>query len=215
MTTPSLSEMIHDALIVVHRRSGRWRWLNALLAGELPVEAFGEFVTQRYFIFQAFEETADLVRADPVAAPFLFPELDRLEVIQRDLVHWHGPDWAEKIAPYEVTREHCDRIRRLAVEWPGGYIAQHHVRYVGDLAGGQVFRNKMAEHQGLTGPGIEFYDFTEIPEPDVFRTRYFQLLDAAAWDEDEQRRIAEEAAYAFDRTMALFASLADHTLDPV
>jgi heme oxygenase len=205
--------MIHDALVAVHRRSGRWRYLNVLMAGELPVDAFKEFVNQRYFIFQAFEETADQVRADPVAAPFLFPELERLEPIQRDLAFYHGPEWTEKIAPYDVTVEHCAWIRKLAAEWTGGYIAQHHVRYVGDLAGGQVFRNKMAEHQGLVGPGIEFYDFSAIPDAGEFRKRYIEMLDAAPWDAEEQRRIAEEAAHAFDQTMMLFAALAEHTID--
>nr|MDT0658189.1 biliverdin-producing heme oxygenase [Micromonospora sp. DSM 115978] len=206
--------MIRDALLVAHRRAGHWRYLDALLAGNLTVDGFREMVVQRYFIYQAFEETADLVRADPIAAPFLFPELDRLVPIRRDLTFYYGPEWADKITPYDVTAEHCARIRRLATDWPAGYIAQHHVRYVGDLAGGQVFRDKMTEHTGLAGPGIEFYDFTEIPDVGRFRGRYHELLDKAPWDEEEQVRIADEAALAFDQTNALFTALADRTLGP-
>ncbi|ASW54773.1 hypothetical protein CIK06_12170 [Plantactinospora sp. KBS50] len=211
-TNPPLSAMIHEALADVHRRSGRGRFLRTLLAGDLPVAAFQEFVTQRYFIFRAFEETADQVRTDPIAAPFLFPELERLAPIRRDLAHYHGPDWAERVAPYEATEQHCAWIRKLAADWPGGYVAQHHVRYVGDLAGGQVFRNKMAEHQGLVGPGIEFYDFPEIADAEGFRRHYISMLDAAPWEVGEQRRIAAETAHAFEQTIALFDALGERTL---
>ncbi|MFY1638108.1 heme oxygenase (biliverdin-producing) [Solwaraspora sp. WMMB335] len=214
-TSPTLSHLIGEALAGAHRRSGRWRYLDTLLAGNLPVSAFKEFVTQRYFIYQAFEETADLVRADPVAAQFLFPELERLAPVRRDLAFYYGPEWMEQVRPYDVTAEHCGWIRRLAGEWPAGYIAQHHVRYIGDLAGGQVFRNKMTEHQGLVGPGIEFYDFADITDVSGFRRRYNTLLDTAPWDDDERHRIAAEAARAFEQTNALFTALAEQTLDRV
>ncbi|WP_394620169.1 heme oxygenase (biliverdin-producing) [Lentzea sp. JNUCC 0626] len=208
------SQTLRDALADVHRRSERWDYLDALLGGTLPMAAFVEFTAQRYFLYSAFEDDDSAVRADPVAGRFVFDELSRLAVVRTDLEHFHGRHWEKVIEPLPAVAEHCARVRELARDWPGGYVAQYYVRYLGDLLGGQVFREKMAKHHGLTGPGIRFYDFAGIPDVPAFRTRYHDLLDAVPWDEDEQARVVGEAIEAFDATHRFFVALADRTMQP-
>ncbi|SCF07877.1 heme oxygenase [Micromonospora haikouensis] len=211
----TFSETLRHALYLAHRTAERARYLDALMDGQLAVTGFGELATQRYFIFKAFEESSALVRADPISGRFLFRELDRLAILGDDLAFYHGQDWRAKITPLPVTRTHCLRITELAQTWPAGYVAHYYVRYLGDLSGGQVFRSRMARHRGLTGAGIRFYEFADIPDVDAFRNRYHALLDAVAWDAAERGRVTQEAVQAFTLTNALFEALADRVLGPV
>ncbi|MFY1632220.1 heme oxygenase (biliverdin-producing) [Solwaraspora sp. WMMB335] len=210
----TFSERLRHSLYLAHRTAEQARYLDALMEGRLTVGGFGELATQRYFIFQAFEESAALVRDDPVSGRFVFEELDRLAILRDDLAFYHGPDWQDHIEPLPETSTHCRRITELARTWPAGYVAHYYVRYLGDLSGGQVFRSRMARHQGLTGHGIRFYEFADVPDVTAFRDRYHALLDSVAWDESERDRVAQEAVQAFRMTNALFAALANRVLGP-
>jgi heme oxygenase len=90
-------------------------------------------------------------------------------------------------------------------------VAHHYTRYLGDLAGGQVVGKVLERTYGVTGPGALFYDFSALGSPSRFRARYRALLDAAPWDDIEQRRVADEAVRAFELNIAVFEELAAAT----
>jgi heme oxygenase len=102
------------------------------------------------------------------------------------------------------------RLREAATDGPV-FVAHHYTRYLGDLAGGQVVGKVLERAYGVTGPGALFYDFSPLGSPSAFRVRYRALLDGAAWDDIEQRRVMDEAVRAFELNIAVLDGLAEAT----
>ncbi|MCP3805457.1 biliverdin-producing heme oxygenase [Allokutzneria sp. A3M-2-11 16] len=202
------AELIKEATDEAHRRAERTPVIGALAAGKLPVEGFTEMLAQHYFFYEALEQAAEVMRADPVAGPFVHDELTRLPALARDLAALIGPDWRERITPGEATLRYCARIHEVCFDWAGGFVAHHYTRYLGDLSGGQILRTLLNRHLGLTEEtGLSFYRFPGIPKAPVFKAHYRRLLDDAPWDADEQRRIAAESRLAFELNTAIFEEL--------
>jgi heme oxygenase len=144
-----------------------------------------------------------------VVGGFAVDALRRREAIAADLAFLRGADWADDLRPLASTAAYAARIRETVDAWPGGWVAHHYTRYLGDIAGGQAVRVLLERHYGVTGDGARFYDFAALGPVPPFRTHYRALLDAAAWDEVERARIADEACHAFELNIAMLRELAD------
>ena len=83
--------------------------------------------------------------------------------------------------PARRPRAHAERIRELARTWPGGFIAHHYIRYLGDLSGGRALGSKARKLYQLDDDGVRFYRFDDIASPTEFKDGYRRLLDAAPW----------------------------------
>jgi heme oxygenase len=125
-----------------------------------------------------------------------------------DLAFLRGTGWADDVEPLPTTARYATRIRAMVDEWPGGWVAHHYTRYLGDLAGGQAVRGLLRRTYGVTGDGARFYDFAALGPVPPFRTHYRGLLDAADWDDVERARIADEACHAFELNIAMLTELA-------
>jgi heme oxygenase len=110
-----------------------------------------------------------------------------------------------------ATRAYADRIRECAERWPGGYVAHHYTRYLGDLSGGQIIRDHAEKTWGFArkGDGVRFYVFEGISNPAAFKRGYRELLDAVAADELERQRIVSECRNAFALNMGVFRALSE------
>jgi heme oxygenase len=186
-----------------HRSAESGAFMRRLFAGELPEASFAALTTQLYFVYAELERVAAQMRDDPDAAPFLDGGLARVPALEADLAHFHGDRWRQEIAPGPTARAYADRVAATA-GWPGGLVAHHYTRYLGDLSGGQDMARAAAEAYGLTGPGLRFYAFPEITDPVAFKRGYRGRLDAlAAGDEAERDRIIAEARVAYGLNIAL------------
>lgn len=66
-----------------------------------------------YEIYQALEEELDRNCDHPAVAPIYFPaELARLEPIEKDLEHFYGQDWRERIVIPAATKRYSHRLRQ-------------------------------------------------------------------------------------------------------
>ena len=107
-------------------------------------------------------------------------------------------------------------LRATCFDWPGGFVAHHYVRYLGDLSGGQIIRRVLERVYGFAdrfpdGPphaGVRFFVFDHLDNGVQFKKRYRALLDAAPWDDAERGRVIDEAILAFRLNAAVFDSLA-------
>lgn len=189
------------------------RYLAALTGGELDETGYAALVIQHWHIYRALEAVAAEFADHPVAGPFVHDELSRTAALEADLDHLLGE--ADIPAPYESTRRYVERIEAQA-DWPGGFVAHHYVRYLGDLSGGLIIGRLIAEHLGLTPghDGVRFYRFEHIASPRRFKENYRRLLDAAPWSPDEQERIIGEVLDAYRLNVDVFADLAAHELTP-
>lgn len=205
----SFSTLIRVASHEQHTEAETSTFMSDLLGGRLGVAAYARYTEQLWFVYRALEEAAGSLKDDPVAGPFIQPELMRTAELERDLAHLRGADWREGLAPLPATAAYAARIAECARSWPAGYVAHHYTRYLGDLSGGQIIRAKAERTWGFArnGDGVRFYVFEQIPNPAAFKRGYRELLDAVNADDLEMKRIVDECKRAFEYNGAVFREL--------
>ncbi|AZP17314.1 biliverdin-producing heme oxygenase [Streptomyces aquilus] len=207
----SFSTVIRTASHEQHVEAETSTFMSDLLGGRLGVDAYARYTEQLWFVYEALESGADRLASDPVAGPFIQPELYRLAALERDLEHLRGPGWRTGLSALPATRAYADRVRECAERWPAGYIAHHYTRYLGDLSGGQLIRDKAERTWGFArkGDGVRFYVFEGIANPAAFKRGYRALLDAVRADDLEKQRIVAECRRAFALNTAVFRALGE------
>jgi heme oxygenase (biliverdin-producing, ferredoxin) len=203
------SGVLRRATSEVHERAHHSTYMDALLGGRLDLDDYATLVVQYWHIYGAIEDGADTLAGDAVVGAFAVDGLRRRPGIAADLAALRGPGWADDLSPLPATAAYAERVREVAATWPGGWVAHHYTRYLGDLAGGQAVRGLLRRTYGVVDDGARFYEFSALGPVPRFRTYYRSLLDAAPWDEVERARIAEEAQRAFELNIAMLAELAD------
>ncbi|WP_405596835.1 biliverdin-producing heme oxygenase [Streptomyces sp. NBC_01410] len=203
------STVIRVASHEQHTEAETSTFMSDLLGGRLGMTAYARYTEQLWFVYRALEDGAESLRDDPVAGPFIRPELMRTAELERDLAHLRGADWRDELAPLPATVAYAERVAQCARDWPAGYVAHHYTRYLGDLSGGQIIRDKAEKTWGFTrkGDGVRFYVFEQIPNPAAFKRSYRELLDAVNADDLEKQRIVDECKKAFDYNGAVFREL--------
>ena len=142
---------------------------------------------------------------DPLVQKILYPELERVNSLERDLRYYYGPVWRDKQIPSEACNTYCYRINEIANDNPYLLIAHHYTRYIGDLSGGQILKG-IAEKalDNPKGEGLHFYDFPEVSDTKGFKASYRQTLDSLPIDESQTNALIAEANYAFRLNMYIF-----------
>ncbi|MEU9290128.1 biliverdin-producing heme oxygenase [Streptomyces sp. NPDC048275] len=208
-STP-FSTLLRTASHELHMEANTSTFMSDLLGGRLGVEAYARYTEQLWFVYEALEAETERLASDPVAGPFIQPELLRRTALERDLAHLRGPDWRATLTALPSTQAYAARVTECARTWPGGYVAHHYTRYLGDLSGGQVVRDKAERAWGFArkGDGVRFYVFEDITNPAAFKRSYRELLDGVLADDLEQQRIITECKQAFTLNTAVFHALA-------
>ncbi|WP_203185841.1 heme oxygenase (biliverdin-producing) [Streptomyces pratensis] len=210
-TTTPFSTLIRTASHEQHTEAESSTFMSDMLGGRLGVDAYTRYTEQLWFVYRALEDGAQTLREDPVAGPFIQPELMRSAELERDLTHLRGEGWREGLEPLPATAAYAARVAECAREWPAGYIAHHYTRYLGDLSGGQIIRGTAEKTWGFErkGDGVRFYVFEQIPNPAAFKREYRELLDAVNADDLEKQRIVDECKRAFALNTAVFRELGE------
>ncbi|MBT2511009.1 biliverdin-producing heme oxygenase [Streptomyces sp. ISL-98] len=208
-TTTPFSTLIRVASHEQHTEAETSTFMSDMLGGRLSVDAYARYTEQLWFVYRALEDAAESLRGDPVAGPFIRPELMRAAELERDLAHLRGENWREGLEPLPATAAYARRVTECARSWPAGYVAHHYTRYLGDLSGGQIIRDKAEKTWGFErkGDGVRFYVFESIPNPAAFKRTYRELLDQVNADDLEKQRIIDECKRAFDFNGAVFREL--------
>ncbi|MGP4011515.1 biliverdin-producing heme oxygenase [Streptomyces sp. 4N124] len=207
----SFSTLIRTASHEQHVEAETSTFMSDLLGGKLGVDAYARYTEQLWFVYEALETGTERLASDPVAGPFIQPELFRLPALRRDLEHLRGPDWRATLTALPATQAYANRIAECADTWPAGYIAHHYTRYLGDLSGGQIIRDKAERTWGFAkkGDGVRFYVFEEIANPAAFKRGYRELLDGIHADDLEKQRVIAECKKAFSLNTAVFLALGE------
>ena len=210
-TTGSMpfSTLIRTASQAQHTEAESSAFVSDMLGGRLGRGAYARYTEQLWFVYRALEGAADELGDDPVAGPFIRPELMRVAELERDLAHLLGPGWRAAATALPATRAYAGRITEVAHSWPAGYVAHHYTRYLGDLSGGQVIRSAAEKQWGFArkGDGVRFYVFAGIANPAAFKREYRALLDALPVDDAGKQRAVDECRRAFALNTAMFREL--------
>jgi heme oxygenase (biliverdin-producing, ferredoxin) len=178
-----------------------------LLGGDCDVADYAALLGQYAFVYDALERAAERMADHPVAAPFVTPQLTRMPAIRADLEYLVGPDWSELVCPMPATTAYVRRLNEVAAAWPGGFVAHHYTRCLGDLSGGAAIGGMLADRFGFETNGILFYLFDQVADPAAFEDTYRAQLDAAPWSAEERERVLAEVELASALDRALLAAL--------
>lgn len=201
------STLIRERARGAHTDSETAGFMAGLMGGEGSREDYVALVAQHWFIYEALERTAEMMKQNPIAAPFISDKLTRLPALEADLAFLIGEDWRDRIEPLPATVRYVDRINAVGATWPGGFVAHHYTRYLGDLSGGQFIGKLMARRFGFETNGVGFYLFEDIADPAAFKDVYREQLDAAPWDAVERERVIDEVLLAYRYNTELFEDL--------
>ncbi|GII93724.1 biliverdin-producing heme oxygenase [Sinosporangium siamense] len=206
MTDSPFSETLRNATWGDHSEAEAGIYLKELMAGRLSPEVYGEMIAQHYFAYVALDGAGRALADDPVAAPFVLPEIFREEALVRDLTTVYGPSWRDRITPSKSTLTLVARLNQMA-DWPGGYVAHHYTRYLGDMSGGQFIRMELQKIYGYQrGGGVDFYYF-DIGSLPRFKQEYRGKLDAMPIGDDEKQRIIRETRLAYQLNTEVLTDL--------
>lgn len=181
-----------------------------LLGGEVDLAGYRTMVVQHRAIYAALERAADDLADHPVVGAFVDPRLDRLAAIASDLRWLDDRLGSAPVPVLPAATAYADHLTHLAATWPGGFLAHHYVRYLGDLSGGRHVGNVLTR---CYGGGTDFYRFDAITDPRGFKDAYRAGLDAAPFDARERDAMGAEVIAAYDRHQRLFAELDRATRD--
>ncbi|TDC45724.1 biliverdin-producing heme oxygenase [Jiangella ureilytica] len=205
----TFSQALRERSWPLHDVANGAGFINALMEGRISRAGYTALVTQHHFVYEALESVAAGMRDDPVAGPFVTDDLTRGPSLRADLAFLLGDaDAIDDLEPLPATRRYADRIRETA-QWPGGFVAHHYTRYLGDLSGGLAVGTLVARTYGFPagGDGVRFYRFDAIPKPRPFKDAYRARLDAAPWNPDERERVIDEVILAYGMNTEIFTEL--------
>ncbi len=185
-------------------------FVSCFLKGVVDKSSYRILVADLYFVYSALEEEIAKLheQGHPVVAPMGFPELNRRDALEQDLIFYFGRDWANLAKQTPAAEDYVSRIHQVGQESPELLVAHHYTRYIGDLSGGQILKVIAQKAMKLEGnDGLCFYNFDEIDDAKAFKSHYSATLDALPIDQPTADRIVEEANKAFYYNMAMFKEL--------
>ena len=204
-STP-LSLRLREGTRPEHEQAESSGFVEKLMAGELDIAAYADLAAQQWAIYGALEDASAAIRSDAQGATLVFDELTRTPEIEKDLAFLVGRDWTERITIRPATERYVARLRQVGTSLPA-YAAHAYTRYLGDLSGGQIIKRMLERHYGLSGDGLAFYTFVEIPKSKPFKDVYRERLDGLDLSPEQLDETVAEAKLAFRLNSDLFADL--------
>ena len=175
--------------------------MSDLLGGRLGVDAYTRYTEQLWFVYRALEEAAGPLADDPVAGPFVRPELVRTAALERDLdpsaaaPHWR--DGAGAAARHRRVRG-PDRRSAPATGPPAtSPTTTPATSATSPAARSSAARRRRPGASPARATGSGSTSSRTIANPAAFKREYRALLDALPVDDLEKQRVVDECKRAF------------------
>lgn len=216
ITDRDLSEQIKAVTRESHVRAENTELMLSFQRGQVTLPQYKLLLCSLHEIYAALEEEMDRNSDHPGVAPIYFPsELSRLESIERDLQHFYGHDWREKIDVPAATKRYSHRLRQIGKESPELLVAHAYTRYLGDLSGGQVLGRIAQKSMRLKGSeGLSFFAFPGVSSPNLFKQLYRSRMNSIELTDEERQRVLDEAIRAFELNIEVFDGLQSMLIHP-
>lgn len=213
-TGEPLSLRLKEHTATAHENTETSAFMSQLLSGKLSKEAVAIYTAQLWHVYSALEPAIRAARHTPEIAAVYDANLERTEQLEQDLYYFYGAQWKDEVEPLAATKDYVARIHKLAssADNPGAaaspeLLAHHYVRYMGDIAGGQVIARRVADFYGVAAEGLNFYDFSAIGKIPPYRERYRAGVDGLECGVDKEKRLLDEAVEVFAYNSAMFEGL--------
>ncbi len=205
LETEPLATVLRAVTWGSHEEAEFGEFEQALVAGNLRKDVYADLLAQSWAVYKAIEELAPSMADDPIAGPFVRPEVERTEALEKDLAYYYGDDWRDQIRILPITQEYVNRIKDATAQTPVAWIAHGYTRYLADLSGGLVIDRSITAAYGLEQDGRWLYtfDFLEEIDAQTWKGAYRQLLNALEVDIPAKLRLIEEAFIAYQFNIEL------------
>ncbi|XP_034395698.1 heme oxygenase 1a [Cyclopterus lumpus] len=204
-----LSEQVKAATKDSHVRAENTQLMLSYQRGHITLPQYKVLLCSLYEIYKALEEELARNSSHPAVAPIYFPqELARLETLERDLEHFFGPEWRERVVVPAATHGYAQRLRQIGRDSPELLVAHAYTRYLGDLSGGQVLGKITQKSLGLSGQeGLSFFSFPGVTSPNRFKQLYRGRMNGIELTAEERAEVLQEAVAAFELNIQVFDDL--------
>ncbi len=182
--------------------------MTDLMTGKGTRDDYIALVAQHYFIYEALEAAAERMADDPVAAPFISPQLTRLPALEADLEFLIGADWRgahPAAADHAALRRPHQRGRSDA-----GQAASSRTTTRATSAtcrAGRSSARSCSASSASRPTASASTSSTRSPSPKEFKDTYREQLDAVDWDDEERERVIDEVVLAYRFNTELFVDL--------
>lgn len=208
MSVPTLAQplsvQLREQTSSAHESAEGSGFMSNLLEGKSSESAYRNLMAQLYFVYEAMEETVRRNADGEFLSQIFDPRLERRGAIESDLEILFGENWRDGIEATAATR---DYVQRLSGVGELETIAHHYVRYLGDIAGGQVIAKMMTRLYEIKPEALTFYDFSEIGKIKPYRDAYRDNLDQLDLTAEQTQVVIDEAVRAFELNTAVFREL--------
>lgn len=201
---------LKNATEAAHRQAEGAAFVTDLLAGALNRTAVAALLAQQLHIYRALETALGNYREHPLLAGFADPALDRSEALERDMAYHFGSRWQQDLTEGRIFTAHATVSYAAAIATAAGpefLLANHYVRYLGDLSGGQIIHRMAQRHYGIPDEGLNFYVFEHINKLKRYKDGYRARLDTLEPAPDTRRTVLAHAAESFDFNHRIFLEL--------
>lgn len=204
----NLATKLREGTKKSHSMAENTGFVACFLKGTVEKNSYRKLVSNLYFVYSAMEEEMARHQQDPIISQIYFPELNRKEALEQDLVYYYGANWRQEVAPSDAAKSYIGRIRQVSNTSPELLVAHSYTRYLGDLSGGQILKKIAVTGMNLTdGQGTHFYEFPTITDEKAFKNSYRQAMNDLPVDDATGDRIVDEANDAFGMNMKMFKEL--------
>jgi heme oxygenase len=203
----NLATMLREGTKKSHTMAENVGFVKCFLKGVVEKTSYRKLVTNLYFVYSAMEEEMERLCQHQILSKIYFPELNRKQSLEKDLLFYYGPNWRNEIELSAAGKAYVQRIREVAVSQPELLVAHSYTRYLGDLSGGQILKKIAQRAMNLTEGGTAFYEFENISDEKEFKNKYRQAMNDLPVDRETAEQIVEEANAAFGMNMKLFKEL--------
>jgi heme oxygenase (biliverdin-producing, ferredoxin) len=202
----NLAQRLRESTHELHAEVERAGAMGALLQGRLARGGYVALLRNLHAVYAALEAALAERAGAPLLAPLDLPALARADALALDLAHLHGAGWAAALPLAPAAAAYA---RRLQAAPATALVAHAYVRYLGDLAGGQVLARLVQRSYGLApGSGARFYDFGGEAHALALKRDFRAALAVLPVTAAEADAVVDEACWAFRQHRALFEELA-------
>ncbi|OEX98283.1 hypothetical protein A0K93_08495 [Corynebacterium sp. BCW_4722] len=202
-----LSATLKERTAAAHSNAENSQFMARLATGELDKQAVATLTVQYFHIYSALEAAVRRAAEHPAVALIADERLERVDAIDTDLTAMLGADWKDTTSPLSATSRYAAELDGLDATDGPEVVAHHYVRYLGDIAGGQVLARVFRNAYDLGDDALNFYDFSAVGKIPPYRTGYKASLDTMELTTEERDRLINTAQHAFELNQALFEEL--------
>ena len=193
---------IRNASHTLHSASEHTGYIKRILAKNATKEGYGEYLYNLSAMYKAIEDALDKNSTHPVVKDFITKELNRHELIEKDIKYLLG-DKVSSMNLLASTIASIARINEIANTKPELIVAYAYTRFLADLFGGRMFYELFSKEYKIENEGLNYYNFEGIDDMRGYAMRYGAKLSSMSLADNLKTEFINEVNNAYIYNLAI------------